>query len=52
MNMNCPSAVMRKLGVALVVFAMVGLPSLSSAESETAAADQPPAPWKGDIWTR
>jgi porin len=52
MNMNCPSAVIRKLEVALVVFAMVGLPSLSFAESETAAADPPPAPWKGDIWTR
>ncbi len=43
---------MRKLEVALVVFAMVGLPSLSFAESETAAADPPPAPWEGDIWTR
>ena len=52
MNMNCPSAVMRKLGVALIVLAMAGLPSLSFAESETAVADPPPAPWKGDIWTR
>lgn len=51
-NINCPSAVMRKLEVALIVFAMMGLPSLSFAESETAAADPPPAPWKGDIWTR
>jgi hypothetical protein len=40
-NMNCSGAGMRKLGVVLVVFAMTGLPSLSFAESETAAAAPP-----------
>jgi porin len=37
--------------LALALCAVAGLPSLSSAESESAAA-QPPAPWDGDIGTR